>query len=121
LGVIARTSSDTYKHTTKTISQIGQELGVDYVLEGSVRREGGAVRFSAQSIRVNDQSHLWAHTYEREQGGLLAIQNELGRAIAQNVQVKLTSSYDHRTANQWHVSAGSGVSTFQRSQNLRNA
>ena len=101
LGVIARTSSDTYKHTTKTISQIGQELGVDYVLEGSVRREGGVVRISAQLIRVNDQSHLWAHTYEREQGGLLAIQNELGRAIAQNVQVKLTSSYDHRTANQY--------------------
>ena len=62
LGVIARTSSTAYKHTNKTISQIGQELGVDYVLEGSVRREGGAGRISAQLIRVSDQAHsLGAH------------------------------------------------------------
>ena len=96
LGVIARTSSTAYKHTNKTISQIGQELGVDYVLEGSVRREGGAGRISAQLIRVSDQAHLWAHTYEREAGGLLALQNELGRAIAQQVQVKLAPPYGNR-------------------------
>ena len=101
LGVIARTSSAAYKHTTKTISQIGKELGADYVLEGSVRREGGAVRISAQLIRVDDQAHLWAHNYARDLGGLLAIQNELGRAIAQNVQVKLTPSYGNRTAAQY--------------------
>jgi TolB-like protein/DNA-binding winged helix-turn-helix (wHTH) protein len=89
LGVIARTSAASYKHTTKTIAQIGHELGVDYVLEGSVRREGGSARVSAQLIRVSDQVHLWAHNYDRETGGLLALQNELGRAIAQQVQVKL--------------------------------
>ena len=101
LGVIARTSSTAYKHTNKTIAQIGQELGVDYVLEGSVRREGGVARISAQLIRVQDQVHLWAHNYERETGGLLALQNELGRAIAQQVQVKLAPPYGGRSTNKY--------------------
>jgi TolB-like protein len=99
LGVIARTSSTSYKHTNKTITQIGHELGVDYVLEGSVRREGGVARISAQLIRVKDQGHLWAHNYERETGGLVALQDELGRAIAQQVQVTLTPPYGNRTVS----------------------
>ena len=89
LGVIARTSAMAYKHTDKTIAEIGRELGADFVLEGSVRREGGTARVSAQLIRVNDQTHLWAHNYEREVTGLLALQSELGTAIAQQVQIEL--------------------------------
>ncbi len=99
LGLIARTSTAAYKGANKTIAQIGHELGVDYVLEGSVRREGGVARISAQLIRVNDQTHLWAHNYDRETGGLLALQNELGRAIAQQVQVKLAQRYGNRPIN----------------------
>ena len=90
LGVIARTSAMAYKHTNKTVSQIGQELGVDYILEGSVRREGGEARVSAQLIRVSDQTHLWAQSYERELHDLLLIENELGKAIARQVQINLT-------------------------------
>jgi len=90
LGVVARTSAMAYKHTNKTISQIGRELGVDYVLEGSVRREGGEARVSAQLIRVSDQTHLWAHNYQRELHDLLQIENELGAAIARQVQGNLT-------------------------------
>jgi TolB-like protein/Tfp pilus assembly protein PilF len=101
LGVIARTSAATYKHTNKTIAQIGHELGVDYILEGSVRREGGVARISAQLIRVKDQVHLWAHNYDRETGGLLALQNELGRAIAQHVQVKLAPPHGGRSTNKY--------------------
>jgi TolB-like protein/DNA-binding winged helix-turn-helix (wHTH) protein/Flp pilus assembly protein TadD len=101
LGVIARTSAASYKHTNKTIAQIGRELGADYILEGSVRREGGIARISAQLIRVNDQVHLWAHNYDREIGGLLALQNELGRAIAQQVQVKLAPPYGGRSTNKY--------------------
>lgn len=101
LGVIARTSAAAYKHTNKTIAQIGCELGVDYILEGSVRREGGFARISAQLIRVKDQVHLWAHNYDRETGGLLALQNELGRAIAQQVQVKLAPPYGGRSTNKY--------------------
>jgi TolB-like protein/DNA-binding winged helix-turn-helix (wHTH) protein/Flp pilus assembly protein TadD len=101
LGVIARTSSTAYKNTNKSIAQIGQELGVDYVLEGSVRRDGGAARISAQLIRVKDQTHLWAHNYDRQTGGLLALQDELGRAIAQQVQVRLTPPYGNRPARNY--------------------
>lgn len=90
LGVIARTSAMAYKHTNKTVSQIGRELGVDYILEGSVRREGGRARVSAQLIRVSDQTHLWARNYDRALHDLLSIENELGKAIAQQVQANLT-------------------------------
>jgi tetratricopeptide (TPR) repeat protein len=79
-----------YKHTNKTVSQIGHELGVDYILEGSVRREAGEARVSAQLIRVSDQTHLWAQNYERELHDLLLIENELGKAIARQVQINLT-------------------------------
>lgn len=90
LGVIARTSAMAYKHTNKTVSQIGQELGVDYILEGSVRREGGKARVSAQLIRVGDQTHLWARNYDRELTNVLEFENDLGRAIAEEVQANLT-------------------------------
>src|ERR1700732_3407753 len=65
LGVIARTSSMAYKRTDKSVFQIGQELGVDYVLEGSVRREPDRVRVTAQLVRVRDQIHLWAENFDR--------------------------------------------------------
>lgn len=93
LGVIARTSAMSYKHTSKSVAQIGNELRADYLLEGSVRRDGATVRVTAQLIRVKDQSHLWAHSYDRELTGLLALQKEIGRAIAQQVRVKLAPAY----------------------------
>ncbi len=91
LGVIARTSAMAYKHTDKTVGEIGHELGVDYILEGSVRREKGRARISAQLIRVSDQTHLWAQNYD-DQGlrNFLDVQNEIGRAIAEQVQVNIT-------------------------------
>jgi TolB-like protein/DNA-binding winged helix-turn-helix (wHTH) protein/Tfp pilus assembly protein PilF len=90
LGVIARTSAMAYKRTDKTISQIGRELGVDYILEGSVRREGGKARVSAQLIRVSDQTHVWAQNYDRELADMLDVQNDLGRSIAEQVSANLT-------------------------------
>jgi len=90
LGVVARTSAMAYKHTDKTVSQIGRELGVDYILEGSVRREGGEARVSAQLIRVSDQTHLWAQNYQRQLHDLLQIENELGTVIARQVEINLT-------------------------------
>ena len=90
LGVIARTSAMAYKHTNKTISQIGHELGVDYILEGSVRRDGEKVRIAAQLIRVQDQTHLWAQSYDRELPDFLGVQNELAQVISQQVGLRLT-------------------------------
>jgi TolB-like protein len=90
LGVIARTSAIQYKGTKKRIDQIGKELGVDYILEGTVRRAGERVRVSAQLIQVKDQTHLWAKNYERDAGDILALQEEVAQAIASEVEIKLT-------------------------------
>ena len=90
LGVIARTSSMAYKRTAKTVARIGEELGVDYVLEGSVRREPNRIRVTAQLIRVQDQIHLWAESFDRPPQSILDIHGELGAAIAAQVKLKLT-------------------------------
>jgi TolB-like protein len=95
LGVIARTSAMHYKSTAKTIRQIGRELGVSHALEGSVRRAGDRVRIAAQLIRVSDDTHLWAETYEGNRHDILALQVEVARAIAREIEIKLTP-YEQR-------------------------
>ena len=77
-GVIARTSVMHHKHTSENIDQIGRELGVQYVLEGSVRRDSGKVRINAQLIEVAGQTHLWSQEYDRELTNLLTVQAEIG-------------------------------------------
>ena len=89
LGVIARTSVMQYKRTDKAVDQIGRELGVDYLIEGSVRRAAGRVRISAQLIQVNDQTHLWAENYERELADVFAIQSDVATRIACSLAIEL--------------------------------
>jgi TolB-like protein/Flp pilus assembly protein TadD len=96
LGVIARTSSMAYKQSDKSVGQIGQELGVDYVVEGSVRREGNRVRITAQLIRVRDQIHLWAENYDRQLPGFLDIHCEIGTAVAAQVKLKLLAEEERQ-------------------------
>jgi TolB-like protein/DNA-binding winged helix-turn-helix (wHTH) protein len=91
VGVIARTSSMLYKKTTKTVAQIGQELGVDYVLEGSLRANAQRTRFTAQLVRTTDQSHLWAQDYDRDSQNLLALENEIGHTVAKEIGFRLTT------------------------------
>jgi TolB-like protein/Flp pilus assembly protein TadD len=90
LGVIARTSAMQFKSTTKSAGEIGSGLGVSHVLEGSVRRAGERVRITAQLIRVSDESHLWAESYERGLHDVLEVQAEVSRAVAREIQIKLT-------------------------------
>jgi TolB-like protein/DNA-binding winged helix-turn-helix (wHTH) protein/Tfp pilus assembly protein PilF len=90
LGVIARTSAMHYKGARKDVREVGRELGVDYVLEGSLRRDGDRVRISAQLIQVKDQTHLWAENYERHVRDILAVQDNVARAIAAEIRVQLT-------------------------------
>ena len=90
LGVIARTSAMMFKGTNKRIADIGSELGVHYVLEGSVRRAGSQMRISAQLIRVDDEIHVWAESYARSLGDVLKLQSEVARSIAAEIRVKLT-------------------------------
>jgi TolB-like protein/DNA-binding winged helix-turn-helix (wHTH) protein/Flp pilus assembly protein TadD len=89
LGVIARTSVMHYKHSQVQMVQIGRELGVQYVLEGSVRRDSDKVRISAQLIQTKDQTHLWARQYDREQINLLALQGEIAQEIANEIQLTI--------------------------------
>ncbi len=96
LGVIARTTSMAYKHTSKSVQQIGQELGVDYVLESSVRRDGDQIRVTAQLIRTRDQVHIWAQSYDRHVSGTIALQEEVARAVAEQIEVKLSPAYVNR-------------------------
>ena len=90
LHVVGRTSSMVYRRTTKPLADIGGELGVDYLLESSVRREGLRFRITSTLIRMQDHSHVWTATYDREPGTLLGLQAELGRAIAQQIHLRLS-------------------------------
>src|SRR5271165_3895357 len=89
LGVIARTSAMQFKKTSKTIKAIGQELGVQFALEGSIRRAGDRVRITAQLIQVRDQTHLWAESYDRGLKDVLEIQSEVAERIARSLAVEL--------------------------------
>lgn len=90
LGVIARTSVMQYKRSQASIPQIGADLGVQYVIEGSVRRDSERVRITAQLIQVKDQSHLWAREYDRDLGHLLELQEEIAREVANEIEFSLS-------------------------------
>jgi TolB-like protein len=98
LGVIARTSVMRYKKTDTPIEQIGRELNVEYVLEGSARREGSRLRIAAELIEVKDQTLLWADSYEKEMSGIHALQNDVAREVAKALALKLLPSEQARLA-----------------------
>jgi TolB-like protein/DNA-binding winged helix-turn-helix (wHTH) protein/Tfp pilus assembly protein PilF len=98
LGVIARTSAMQYKDSHKDVRQISRELGVDYVLEGSVRREGHRVRITAQLIQSRDQTHVWAKEYDRNLSDILALQSDVAGAVAREIQLRLTPKQSARLA-----------------------
>jgi len=91
LGVIAFSTAERYKNTKKTIAQIGEELGVGYVLEGGVLQSGNKVRVSVQLSLVTDESQLWGETYERKLKDILVFLRELGQDVARIFQIKLVS------------------------------
>jgi serine/threonine protein kinase/tetratricopeptide (TPR) repeat protein len=104
MGVIARTSVMRYKKSGVPIDQIGRELGVAYVLEGTARREGERVRISAELIQVRDQTQLWSKTYEREATGFLAMQSDIARKVADALALKLLPSEETQLAKARTVS-----------------
>jgi len=89
LAVIARTSAMTYKGTRKSAAEIGREMGADYLLEGSVRREGDRLRVSVRLVRASDQTDVWAENYQRELRDVLALQGEVARAIAGRIGIEV--------------------------------
>jgi eukaryotic-like serine/threonine-protein kinase len=94
--VISRTSVMQYKDAKKSLPQIARELGVDGIVEASVMRSGGRVRITAQLIEARQDRHLWANNYERDMTDVLALQSELVRAIAGEIQVQVSPQESER-------------------------
>ena len=92
IGVIARTSSMQFKGAHKSSAEIARELGVGYLLEGSIRRAGDHLRVTAQLIQASDQTHLWAADYDSDLSDLLQIQSDIATAIAAQVRQKIDTS-----------------------------
>jgi TolB-like protein/DNA-binding winged helix-turn-helix (wHTH) protein len=91
LGVIARTSVMGYKHKDERLDQIGRELSVQYVLENSLRESGDHLRLTAQLIQVKDQTHLWSQNYDYPMKDILHVEDDVAKAVAQEIQLHLTS------------------------------
>jgi TolB-like protein len=93
IGVISRTTASRYAHTTKSIADIGEELGVDYVLEGSVRWDhvvrGSRVRIAPRLIRVSDDTQLWSAEYERLLNDVLDVQSDVATHVVRQLNLKL--------------------------------
>jgi TolB-like protein/tetratricopeptide (TPR) repeat protein len=91
LKVVSRTSVMQYKNTTKSVREIGRELGVETILEGSVRRFGDRVRIVGQLIDAKNDKHLWAETYDRDLKDIFMIQTEVATKIAASLKTELSS------------------------------
>ena len=98
LFVIARNSTFTYKNKPVKVQQVSEELGVKYVLEGSVRKAGDKIRITAQLIDAINGNHLWAKRYDRNLSDIFAVQDEITKKIITAMQVKLTEGEQVRTA-----------------------
>ncbi len=92
IRVVARTSAFAYKGKSLNVRQIGEELSVATVLEGSVRREGNQLRVVAQLIGAADGYHIWSKTYDRELKNVFSVEDELARAIVQALKPKLVQA-----------------------------
>jgi serine/threonine protein kinase/Tfp pilus assembly protein PilF len=90
LKVIARTSTQHYKSAPENLAEIGKQLGVAHVLEGSVQRSGDGVRVNVQLIKAANNSHLWADTFDRKLTDIFSVESEVAKSIAEQLRAKLT-------------------------------
>src|SRR6184192_1398854 len=89
LSVVARNTAFTYKGKSVEVSEVAKRLGVDFVVEGSVRKAGSRVRVTGQLINAKDDRHLWADRYDRDLTDIFVIQDEITHAIVEQLKVKL--------------------------------
>src|ERR1700676_1750765 len=90
LKVISRTSTQHYKSAPENLAEIGKQLGVAHILEGSVQRSGDGVRVNVQLIKAANDSHLWADTFDRKLTDIFSVESEVAKAIADQLRAKLT-------------------------------
>jgi TolB-like protein/DNA-binding winged helix-turn-helix (wHTH) protein len=120
LGVIARTSVMGYKHKDERLDQIGRDLSVQYVLENSLRESGNHIRLTAQLIQVKDQTQLWSHDYDYSLNDYLIVEDDVAKAVAHEIRVRLTSKQQAELAQSHPVNAEAfdaylqGYSYFER-------
>jgi TolB-like protein/Tfp pilus assembly protein PilF len=95
LKVTSRTSAFFYKDKDVRISDIGRELNVDHVLEGSVRKSGKKIRITAQLIQVDTDAHLWSDTWDRDLDDVFVIQDEIAKAVVDELRVRLLGELPH--------------------------
>src|SRR5580765_7268955 len=98
LKVISRTSTQHYKSTPENLAEIGKQLGVAHILEGSVQRSGDGVRVNVQLIKVANDSHLWADTFDRKLTDIFSVESEVAKSIAEQLRAKLTGQEEQVVA-----------------------
>jgi eukaryotic-like serine/threonine-protein kinase len=103
LRVISRTSVMRFKGVNTSLSEIARQLGADTILEGTIWRFGDRVRINAQLVDAPSETHIWAENYDRNLWDVLALQDDLGRAIAHQVQLKLTPAEHQRLASRRRI------------------
>ncbi len=118
LGVIARTTSMQYKGIHKDAGQIGRELKTNYLLEGSVRREGNRIRVTAQLIQTSDQTHIWAESYDADFGDLLKMQSAIARGVASETQIALSKQVQEQLASAPRVNPEAHMAYLQGLQSM---
>src|SRR5947208_6340174 len=104
LRVISRTTVMHYKGVRRPLPEIARELGVQVVVEGTVLRSGEKARISVQLIETSSDTHLWAESYERDLRDILRLQSEISRAVAREIQAKLTPAEQERLTRTRSVS-----------------
>ncbi|PYK38701.1 MAG: hypothetical protein DME60_10830 [Verrucomicrobia bacterium] len=98
LKVISRTSTQHYKNTPGNLPEIARQLGVAHILEGSVQKSGDAVRVNVQLIKAANDSHVWGDTFDRKLTDIFSVETEVARAIADQLQAKLTGREEQALA-----------------------
>ena len=123
LGVISRTSVMGYKHKDERPDQIGRDLSVQYLLENSLRESGNHIRLTAQLIQVKDQTHLWSQDYDYQVKDILTVEDDVAKAVAHEIRVRLTSKQQAELAQSRPVNPEAfdaylqGYYFFQRNSN----
>ena len=97
--MISRTSTQNYKSAPDNLREIGRQLGVAHILEGSVQKSGDAVRVNVQLIKATNDSHLWGDTFDRKLTDIFSVESEVAKAVADQLRVELTGQEEQVIAS----------------------
>ena len=119
VSVVGRTSMIAYQDTTKSLAEIGRELGTDYLVESSLRAESGHLRITARLIRVSDQVQIWSDSFDRNVTSVLNLQQEISAAIAEQVRTRLSPDRQRALASR-HTQNPEAYDFFLRGRDFLN-